>query len=115
MAPWRTPTPRGRRRLEGLAKPLIERALERGAIECDTQMASGVDTTARGIEQRLGENERLADAHAKRDMELPNERQPYERGMGDLSRDPSSPSDYVGHRVLGEDVVDPLLRGINCK
>lgn len=107
--------PRDRRRFERFTESLVECLLQREAIECDTQMASHVDTTACRIEECRGEEDRLADAGTEREVQLPDKGEPYERPIGDPSPDPTPSAADFRYGVLGQDVVDPFLRSVEGK
>jgi hypothetical protein len=78
-------------------------------------MASDVDTAARRLDERTGQQKRVADAHAESDMQLPHECEPDQRAVGYPSRYAASLHDHIGYGVLGEEVVDPFLWRIGRK
>lgn len=64
-------------------------------------MASHVDTTTCRIEERVGEDDRLAHAGAEREVQLSDEREPYKCAVGDPPSNPTPLADDVWYRVLG--------------
>jgi hypothetical protein len=66
-------------------------------------------------EQLCSEVQRIAHAQANLDMGVAREREMEQRRMRNPSCHTSSSSDDVWHVVLGQQVIDPFLRGVYRK
>jgi hypothetical protein len=89
--------------------------LERGAIQCDTQVPTLVDSLTANGEQAGCERQRVTYAQSELHMELAGKGQMNERRMRDATGDTASCEDDTRNLVVREDVVDPLWCGINRK
>jgi hypothetical protein len=81
-------------------EPGVDGLLEAAAIECDTQMASGVDTALRRIEQLLGQHQGLTHTRAKHLVQLPHEGQADERAVRKPARHATPLHDDLGDDML---------------
>jgi hypothetical protein len=93
----------------------VERALESGAIECDTQVATLVDSALTAGEERGGQMERVADAHPQIDMEITREGEMEQRRMWDASGDAAPSVEDIRDLVVREEVVHPFFGGVDRK
>jgi hypothetical protein len=92
-----------------------ERPFERRSIEGDTQVPSPGDNAVVGGEKLGSQCKRVADADAQGDVQLPGERQPDEREVGNSSSDPSAIRADFREGKMGEQVVEPLVWCVDYK
>jgi hypothetical protein len=78
----------------------LERALEAGAIECDTQVATLVDSAIAAGEERGCQSECIADAHPQVDVEIAREGEVEQRRVRDAPRDASSSCEDIWDIVM---------------
>ena len=102
-------------RFERLTESRADRALEPGAIECDTQVATLVDSALAAGEKGGGEAERVADAHPQIDMEIARERQMEQRRVWDAPGNASPSDEDIRDLVVREEVVHPFARCVDRK
>jgi len=107
--------PRRRRRLERDAQSFVERALERGTIEHESDRA-GVPLVTRIVSEQPGRQlERIAHADAERHVQLAGQRKEQQGRPGYSPRDAPPRRADAGDVVLAEQIVGPLGRSVYRK
>ena len=79
------------------------------------QVPSPGDSAVIGGQKFGGQRERVPDADAQGEVQLPSERQPKERDVRNSSSHPSAVRGDFGEREVGKQVVKPLVRSVDDK
>jgi hypothetical protein len=93
----------------------VQVPLERIAVQDDRQRASLKRSLIRRIEQVPSQGHGLSDRATEPYVQLANDRNPNERLPCDPASYSSPPMRHLGDVVLREQIVGPLVWGIDCK
>jgi hypothetical protein len=93
----------------------VEVLLEGATVESEGKETAWRENAVRRAQHEIRQRHRLPDPTAKREVELPNQRNAHEADPRDSSSDATGPRSNLLERVMREQVIGPLERSADRK